>query len=389
MNPRLAIVIPTRNRQSYCDQAVRQVLGACSLDCEVVVYDNSDTRELEKLLADLSDSRLKYFYDSDTLSFVDNFSRAVGAAKADYVCVIGDDDGVLPTLCGAVDIMRDKGIDALVPSINVAYFWPSEHPIIPGGGEGYLNLAFLKYSTRVLSPEQGLADLMRNAAQNYQSLDIPRLYHGIVSRSCLEAVIRRTGHLFGGLTPDMYISVALSNVCKKVVRIDVPLTISGISPKSGSAQSATGEHTGELSMAPHFKGHGDYVWSEKVPRFYSVQTIWADTALHALSEFGRQDLVDAFNVARMAAIARCDYRRFDAITKAYIIEHRVGALRLALECAGYLNGKYVKRLLKRLVRRKGEVLKFYHVPDIAGAERIILQHVDQGRTLDALGRVSA
>ena len=67
--------------------------------------------------------------------------------------------------------------------------------------------------------------------------------------------------------------------------MNYPITVSGICPTSGSADSATGRHTGKLEDAPHFRGHASYEWDNKAPAIYSVESIWGETVLKALKDF--------------------------------------------------------------------------------------------------------
>ena len=73
-----------------------------------------------------------------------------------------------------------------------------------------------------------------------------------MKKECLEEIRTKTGRYFNGLSPDIYSVVALSLVSKNNVFIDYPFTISGICKTSGSADSATGRHTGKWEDAPHF-----------------------------------------------------------------------------------------------------------------------------------------
>ena len=69
---------------------------------------------------------------------------------------------------------------------------------------------------------------MRRGAQGYQKLNLPRLYHGVVSRKAVKRVFELTGKYFDGLTPDIYMAVALAFTCQKACRIYYPITVSGI-----------------------------------------------------------------------------------------------------------------------------------------------------------------
>ena len=137
-----SVIIPTKNRISYCLEAVQSVLDLRDDRIQVVVQDNSDASNEERFHARFPDAPgLKYHYHGGTLSFVDNFSEAVEQADGQHLCMIGDDDGVLPNILQAVELARTQHYDAVVPGLNAVYCWPSEHPFIRDAENGYLVLS--------------------------------------------------------------------------------------------------------------------------------------------------------------------------------------------------------------------------------------------------------
>ncbi|MDD4690112.1 MAG: glycosyltransferase [Eubacteriales bacterium] len=311
----LSIIIPTKNRQKYCLAAIRQILSLNLSEIEICIQDNSDTDILRNEISSIASENIVYNYHEGVLSFVDNFSEAVSLSHGEYLCMIGDDDGILPSIMDMVRFMKGKGIDSLIPSLGAVYYWPSDNPIVANGEKGVLTLSYLRSKARYTNSKKALLKLLKGAVQNYTSLDMPRLYHGIVKQTCLEDIKEQTGKYFDGLTPDIYMAVALSFVCKKTLRIDTPITISGICPTSGSNDSATGKHTGKLEDAPHFRGHTDYHWDEHIPAFYSVDTIWAETLMQALTMFKRDDLKSKFNMPLFEIICLKKYPEYKNIIK--------------------------------------------------------------------------
>jgi len=127
-----------------------------------------------------------------------------------------------------------------------------------------------------------------------------KLYHGIVRKSLLDELKEKTGKYFDGLSPDIYIGTALSLLKPKMVSIDFSLVITGSNCNSASAKSTIGQHTGLLKDdAIHFTGHKDYHWNKAVPEFYSVETIWAETSLHAFANLGMSEYIAKFDVAAL------------------------------------------------------------------------------------------
>lgn len=362
----LSIIIPTKNRQKYCLAAVKQVLSLKSPKIQIVVQDNSDSSILGEEIKKFETEQVQYHYESKTLSFTDNFSEAIDSADGEYLCIIGDDDGVLNQIVDVVEYAHKNQLDAIIPALNAVYVWPMEHSFIHGGDNGYLCVSYLKAKVDQAEIKKGLEQLLKNGGQNYQKYDLPRIYHGIVHRRMVEKVKQQTGTYFGGLTPDIYMSTALAIVCQKVVRLGFPITVSGICTGSGSSNSATGKHTGQLKDAPHFVGHKNYRWSPQVPAIYTVETIWADTVLHALQDFN-DERYNQFSVASLVAICRYKYPQFknelDAFTDQYGIPHRT----LHIKSFSFIMVPFIKRIIKRIVLGKSAVVKYYGVNNIIAA----------------------
>lgn len=375
---KLSIVIPTKNRQFYCIAAIRQILSLKLEETEIIIQDNSDDQSLcETFANEISKGLIKYNYVSGVISFVDNFSAPIPLCTGDYVCMIGDDDGILPNIIDLVDTAKENEYDAIIPGLNSVYIWPSDHPIIKGAEKGYLCLAYMKNNTHEVDLDKGMTQLLNNGGQEYQSCDLPRLYHGIVKRTILEEIKAKTGTYFKGLTPDIYMAVALALTCKKVLSVEYPITVSGICPKSGSSDSATGRHTGDLKDAPHFRGHDRYDWDPKAPAIYSVESIWGETALRALKEFGREDLYAKFNVAELDSICLYKYPQFKEVICNHIEEYGYNALCLKKDRRIKNAKRLVRKVLKRLTRGAHDVCKFYEVPDIDSAVNITFNNLSK------------
>jgi glycosyltransferase involved in cell wall biosynthesis len=304
--PLLSIVIPTRNRIPYAISAIQSILEVSDPRLELVVQDNSESRDLEVWIqTNIHDSRLRYNYYGRPLSFVDNFNAAVELATGEYICIIGDDDGVNPEILEAASWAKHENVDALVVKQLPHYLWKGTgitstlFTKVPGG---FLSVSGFRGSIIDADMEKEMRKLVRNGGLYYLKFNLPKLYHGIVHRRCLKVVKEKVGAYFGGLSPDIFASLAIACVAKNVAVIDYPLTIPGACKSSGSiVEGAIKKHSKKLEDAPHFRYRGEYRWCELVPRVYSVETIWADSGVAALRAMGRNDLVQELNLPKLAA----------------------------------------------------------------------------------------
>lgn len=372
MKYNLSIIIPTKNRQYYCLKSVQQIINVINkqdYNVEIVINDNSDNNSLEYDIKKINYQDMKYNYVKEPLSFVDNFNEAVKLSKGDYILLIGDDDGILQTIFPTLDYAYKNDIDAIIPNLEAVYFWPSEKDIIKNSKNGLLYFTKRKIKTKNIDPKKEIIKLMSEAAQNYQSFDLTRIYHGIVRKEIL--VKNKSLKYFGGLTPDIYSSITTSLHSKNAIKTSFPVTISGISAKSGSADSVTGKHEGDLKLAPHFIGHKSYEWNEKIAKIYSVETIWAETAIKALLDFEKNEIVDKFNYKYLEYILKTKYKNYlDNID----YEYKNSKLRNL-----YYKLKYsVKQFSKRVFRRiniNNKLYKKYGVNTLNQAEKIITSKI--------------
>jgi len=300
--PLLSIIISTRNRQKYAISAITNIMSIPTTDIELVVHDNSDSRNLEEYLRrNINDTRLLYNYTSTPSPMTFNWNTAIGLASGKYLCLIGDDDGINPEIIEATRWADINNIDALKPTVRAIYYWP-ETQIKSLTTNGLL--AISPFSGKVISPNPRaeMKKVVQTGGFKYLEMEIPKLYHGIVKREILDQACSKTGSFCEGLSPDISAALSVANFAKNVVSIDYPLTIAGVSKSSGSAQGARGELERNLEGAPLFKHYiGTYKWADQVPRFYSAQTIWADSTVATLKALERDDLLQDFNLPLLAA----------------------------------------------------------------------------------------
>lgn len=292
IQPLVTILIPTRNRQIYTVKTVKQILSL-NIDVQIIVNDNSDDTSLEQLLLEyINSNSIEYYYEKDRLPFSENYNRAAQHARGKYLFAIGDDDGILPNIIDCALWMEKEHIDAVKPMKGLAFYYK-------GGLQNKKKpcLMIRPYSGeyRFSNPESGLISLLNDGGCNYTEKDLIGSYHGLVSLELMKRVKEITGVFYGGLSPDMF-SVACLNLINDIrfAVVDYPISLPGVCPSSGTAMSYSGKHVGDIKSAPHLELLPDYQWSEEVPKFYSVETIWAETMLDGIRKMGRDDLINRY-----------------------------------------------------------------------------------------------
>lgn len=315
MPPLLSIVIPTRNRQVYAASAIRTILGWDATDIELIVRDNSDSNVLAAMAAPfLGDSRLRFSQVEGLVPATVNFASAVRDASGEFVCSIGDDDILNPEIVDAVRYASIHGIDAIVTDRHRAlYHWPDFRAIDTGDSEA-ATLRIYEFSGRMdmVDPEEELRKCAVTAGTSLQRL--PKVYLGVVRRSCLRVAQDPSRDDSIGTCPDMYFAVAAASAARSAVVFDYPLIVPGASAPSTAGANRMKQHEGPLEMAPHFRGRPGYVWPPLVPAFYSVDTFYSESALAALHATGRDDLIRTFNFPFLYLLSLARYRAHRAET---------------------------------------------------------------------------
>lgn len=92
-NHLVTIAIPTYNRADfYLRQALTCALNQTYSNIEIIVADNCSTDDTRTLVADIADSRLRYFRHEVNIGGNNNFNFCVGQAKGKYLLLLHDDD---------------------------------------------------------------------------------------------------------------------------------------------------------------------------------------------------------------------------------------------------------------------------------------------------------
>ena len=381
----LSIVIPTRNRFSYAKSAIKSVLAIDSSDIELVIQDSSDSNELGLWIESrINDKRVIYNYSIPPFSMTDNFNRAVDLASGDYVCIIGDDDGVNPEIVAAAYWARDNSLDALSPSLTGAnYYWPDFRSCDYGdshAGKLFIN----KFTGKMVFPniELEMQKCVESAGQ--KKFGLPKVYFGLVRRGCLLKVRKVVGKYFEGVSPDVFGALAIANNGGRVCVIDYPLVLPGSSGGSNSGRSALGKHKGNLKDDPHMVGYYISQWPEYVPKFFSVQTVWAEAAVEALSAVRRYDLMNNFNWNLLYALCIVYHPDYFSITiRSFMgfVRSRKESYVRAVACLLKFGVFVILRRLARFVYRtifpdRGiRENKFEGVADIESAVRVLMEYL--------------
>lgn len=301
--PLLSLIIPTKNRQQYLLNLVAEIVRQRPDRLEVIVHDNSDNPGLQEKLNALGADFVRYTHTSDAIGVHENFERAVALATGDYLCAIGDDDGLL--LSAALDLLEQakaQGIEA-VQSERIFYSWPGVRHRFWGdsGGQAVYENLYAGLKDHVRDPIQSLEELYSDGSLNGLGR-LPRVYHGYVARAAMDRLREKCGFCFPGGSPDMANAAALCGVVNKLWISRTVTHITGHSKGSGGGDGAAGTHHAELEDAVLLRPASRASWINGIPRFWSGMTVYAQAAIEGARASGAVSKVP-FNF--MALCAAC------------------------------------------------------------------------------------
>ena len=302
-NRLLSIIIPTKNRYLTLFSVVDMILSFdLNDDIEIVIQDNSDdSSEALRYISDKSNyGNLKYFYEPSALSVIENCDKAVLNSSGEYLCFIGDDDGVMPNIVEVTKWMKEKGFKALKSEVP-DYFWPGQKSnILSIDTTGVLNYRKWKGNAfKVIQMESALKYTLDRGGLSMKYL--PCLYQGIVERTTLNKILAQTNTYFPGPSPDMANAVALTQVIDSFVYVNYPVCISGKSTKSTGGAVVLHRHISRIEDVSHLPSDTADNWDSRIPKYWTGPTIWAESVLKALESFGKEQAIRKLNFTYLYA----------------------------------------------------------------------------------------
>lgn len=350
----LSIVIPTRNRKYYAINTIKQILNVTDENVQIIVSDNSDNGSLKENIRLIDSDRIKYEYIEKRIPGVDNYANGISMCDGEYICCIGDDDGILKEIQHVVQWASINDVKAIKPGVQASYIWPNTVELYK---TGCLSLDRIDTSIKRVNPREELKKFLKTGCIDFPNAMLAKAYHGIIRRDLFEQIYQRTGKYCGGLSPDIYLSVALSSLIDEVVCLNIPVTIFGACKQSTTGDSLNKVNVGKLENAPHFVGQ-QYEWSKMVPRYYCGMNIWADSALHALSDMREYEMIKLFSIEHLTSFCLLNYKDYskEIMENFYL---NCGDERLLNELISKERVEFRKAKLKAFIRQQKIIFEVY------------------------------
>lgn len=286
MNYPISVVVPTKNRYKYLKKLVELVVSFNTEELEFVIQDNSDgNQEILEFLSAYDYPWLKYYYCNKHLTSIENFDMAINNTTGDYVCFIGDDDGIVRNIVDCAKWMKANNIEALRPATST-YEWPE------CGRNGYYTYDYSTKIIQYLNPIKELVKILKNGCDKLEN--IPVTYTGIVQREILCKIYSDYGSYFpGGASADVANGVALCFYVKRYVKLNIPIIITGNSKKTGGVVDR--RRFIPFSNLSFISPNVGPNWEGDLPKYWFGVFVWPESAVKCLRALCRESFIEHLN----------------------------------------------------------------------------------------------
>jgi glycosyltransferase involved in cell wall biosynthesis len=269
--PKLSVVIPTCDRADTLYYSMKTVTEQEYQNLEIIVSDNASIDNTKDVVAQFSDSRIKYINTGTRLGMSENWEFALEYVTGDYVMYLGDDDGLLPNTCFDVaQIINNTDCKSLIWN-KPSYLWPSilDSPCLISM---QCNYDLCEINSKML--------LKAVAAGRTSYGKLPMFYSGFISMSVVKIILKKSTKFFHSISPDVYSGLVIADELTSYLYSYRPFSISGGSIHSTGITSVTNE-----AKAKIFLTEGKILVNDRMPIIRgSLQSHIAESILQAKAQ---------------------------------------------------------------------------------------------------------
>lgn len=365
--PLLSVVVPTKDRYKYLKHLIKLIQSYNSDEWEIVVQDNTDDNtEILEFLKELHYSGCKYFHEKGQLPMTTNADKAILHSDGEYVCFLGDDDGVCPNALEYCKLMKEKGYEALRSNL-AEYYWPDAVSNFDGTQGKVIKPKISGVHTE-LKTEEVLMDVVNRGFVDRGNL--PSVYHGIVARKALDRVYEKCLTFFPGQSPDISNGIAMALAMEKFLMVDDIVTITGASAFHGGKTVGMKKRYPEIKDMVWFRPNAETIWDKRLPKIAVGSIIWAESSIETLRNMGREDVISKIDFETIYKHFAVNY--FPIRKLAYeLTKSHYGLPVYAYLFFMFRVLRAILRRIKGLIGAKGNVIEENNVIDIMSAVNIL------------------
>lgn len=361
----VSVVVPTKNRYVHLKDLISLIDSFHLAELELVIQDNSDeNEEILDFLKGFDNENIHYYYSTDKLTMSTNADAGIRHAQGEYVCFIGDDDGVCRNIVECAKWMKSNNIDGVRSSQTIFHYNESSNKSS--------NLSFVNNgkTAKKENPTIRLRQAMRRGLV-LSDCYIPMIYQAIVKKSVLDRIFNKGGTHFPGVVPDVSGGVCLCFELKKYAVVNFPVVINGLSSHcSGGIHKQTKNGVLRLEDVKFITQRARDSWDKRLPRIWASSIVWSEAGIKALEYMGANEMAQNVNIEYTLANAM----RFHPWLKVQLRLFSRNKLALYYWVIWQTIRRYWKALMSRTLRSTNCVRK-QGLVGIKGCERFILEKI--------------
>ena len=226
--PRFSVLIPTRDRPATFRHTLATVASQSGDDYEIVVADNCSGPEVSAIVKQLAFPRLHYTRSDQILPMADNWERGMNLCSGEFVTVLGDDDGFLPSTLQMARTLIAATEAEIISWSPHTYWWPDT---IVTWCRNIL-IVELGNSAMIVKSRNVLERFYQDNTRSFGS--IPMIYSGFFHRGVIEEARRRYDGFFvpTDISPDIGSGILGLYLTENYAYSQRPLSVRGNSGKS-------------------------------------------------------------------------------------------------------------------------------------------------------------
>lgn len=357
----ITIAIPTiAGRAKYLAHALATCVAEPDSNLTILVSDNSPG-DAEATVRSFDDPRIRYVRPPHFLPMSAHWEFLLGNVDSDVLCIIGDDDAVMPG--GIAAATRLLAIHGNVPIHHslANYFWPDNPRVMRRNQVVFYH---------DIGPDRWLDSvtyLRQVAAGNLRYSDGPAVYHNFIPMPLIRR-IAGDGAFFRRAIPDVYSAFAIAANTERFFSAGQLLTLSGTGARSNSAAVDT---SGPDSAA-FFKISAEHPLYKARFAARTVPLLQIDSLIEVSQHFNRPEILadidyvqqlEAMILEVMPIVGKEDRRR--EYRAAFDVAWANGAsLPLSIRLA--------RRGLEKIARRLGLPVRYRSMAAQAGGTMLTL-----------------
>lgn len=122
MNPKVSVLMPVYNAESYVGKAIESILDQTFNDFEFIIINDGSTDKSEEIILDYDDERIRYFKNQQNLKLVVTLNKGLDLARGEYIARMDSDDIALPERLMTQVQFMDQNPEVGVCGSNVEVF---------------------------------------------------------------------------------------------------------------------------------------------------------------------------------------------------------------------------------------------------------------------------